>query len=278
MAKLYNIRWTENDSKQLSRAVKNFNAKVKRLEAKYSDVPGAVIPEKVSMREMREIIGTRRDLQKELKSLQKFTQRGSEELVKTNTNDNIKVTKWQKQELLKREKIINKARAERRDLLENQGLINKGEGLGYTRGAVGMGKTDALMLRPTNAFTPKMRKYEINEKMKHFRRESQSDYWIKRDRLMIDNYIKALKENFNFKDITDVIAKINSLGIEGAKDKILSDPQEFNTAYPPSEEDYERYLKHLKEMWGLHYSGPSERKELSKQTKKSSKKKSKKRK
>lgn len=285
MAKYYNIRWTENDSKQLSKAVKNFNAKVKRLEAKYSDIPDMVLPEKVTMKEMREVIGTRRDLQKELKSLQKFTQRGSEEVVKANTKDTILLTKWQKDELLKREKVINKARAERREELENQGLIHKGEGVGYTRGAVGMGKTDALMLRPTHAFTPKMQKYELKEKMKHFRRESQSDYWNKRDKLMVDNYIKALKENFNYNDVKDVIDKINSQGVEGSKDTILSDPQEFNTAYPPSDEDYERYLKHLKEMWGLPYIKKEEREQQKQSTKKkkskkrkSSKKKSKKRK
>ena len=279
MAKHYNIRWSEADVKNLSKAVRNFNAKVKRLEKKYSDIPEAVLPEKVSMKEMREVIGTRRDLQKELKSLQSFTQRGSEQLVDTNTNDNIKVTDWQKKELLKREKVINKARAERRDMLESQGLIHKGEAVGYTRGAVGMGKTDALMLRPTTAFTPKMRKYEVNEKMKHYRKESQGDYWLKRDRLMIDNYIKALKENFNYNDVRDVIDKINSLGVEGAKGTILSDPQEFNTAYPPSDDDYERYLKHLKEMWGLPYVQREERKPVKTDTKKkSSKKKSKKRK
>lgn len=279
MAKQYNIRWTENDTKQLSKAVRNFNAKVKRLEDKIGDIPGAVVPERVTMKEMRNLIGTRRDLQKELKSLQSFTQRGSEELVRANTEDTIYLTKWQKQELLKREKVINRGRAERRELLENQELIHKGEGLGYTKGAVGMGKTDALMLRPTNAFTPKMRKYEVNEKMKHFRNESQSIYWNRRDKIMIDNYIKALKDNFNYRDVQDVIEKINSLPIETAVETIRSDPQEFNTAYPPDDEDYERYLKHLKEMWRVPYQ---ERKERRKRTnsgkKKSRKKKSKKRK
>lgn len=275
MAKQYNIRWTESDSEQLSRAVKNFNAKVKRLEKKYASETGVVIPEKVTMREMREVIGTRRDLQKELKSLQRFTQRGSEVLVGTNTNDNIKVTQWQKQELLKREQIINKARALRREELENKELIHKGEGLGYTRGAVGMGKTDALMLRPTNAFTKKMRKYEVNEKMKHFRRESQSDYWKKRDILMRDNYIKALKNSFNSK-ADDIINKIKSLPVEEVKDRILADPQEFNTAYPLTKNEIEIYLNHLREMWGL--PAKPESKPKKKSRKKSSKKKSKKRK
>lgn len=277
MAKLYNIRWTESDSKQLTKAVKNFNAKVKRLEKKYEGT-GVVIPERVTMQEMRSVIGTRRDLQRELKSLQSFTQRGSEELVTTDTKDNIQITKWQNEELKKRARRINRARSERREALESQGLIHKGEAVGYTRGAVGMGKTDALMLRPTTPITPKMSKYEFNEKMKHYRRESQSDYWKKRDQIMIDNYITALKNNFNYNDVKDVIDKINRASIEEAKDIILSDPQEFNTAYPPSEDDYERYLKHLKEMWGLPYIKKEERKAKRNSKKKSGKKNPKKRK
>lgn len=278
MAKQYNIRWTENDSKQLSKAVRNYNAKVKRLESKYADIPNAVIPEKLTMKEMREVIGTRRDLQKELKSLQNFTQRGSEELVRANTEDTILLTKWQKQELLKREKLINKARTERREQLESKELIHKGEGLGYTRGAVGMGKTDALMLRPTNAFTPKMRKYEINEKMKHYRRESQSDYWKRRDVLMRDNYIKALRNSFNSR-ANDIIEKIKSLPVEEVKDIILSDPQEFNTAYPLTKDEIGIYLERLHDMWSVPIEDKEEPKPAKKKSnKKKSKKKSKKKK
>lgn len=278
MAKQYNIRWNPNEPEQLRKAVRNFNAKVKRLEAKYEGVSGVVIPEKVSYKEMRKLIGTRGDLQRELKSLQSFTQRGSEELVRANTEDTIYLTKWQNKELKARAKRINKSRAERRDFLENQELIHKGEGLGYTRGAVGMGKTDALMLRPTSAFTPKMRKYEINEKMKHYRNESQSLYWKRRDALMVENYKKALTNSFNSR-ADDIKAKIDSMSIDEAKDIILSDPQEFNTAYPLTKDELNDYLKRLRIMWGLPEAKPEAKpKAKSKGKKSKSKKKSKKRK
>ena len=250
MAKQYNIRWTENDSKQLSKSVKNFNAKVRRLEKKYEGIDGVVIPEKVTMKEMRDLIGTRRDLQKELRSLQNFTQRGSEEIVRADTKDNIYLTKWQKQELEKRARTINSERDRRREELESKELIHKGEGLGYTRGAVGMQKAEALQLRPTKAFTPKMTKSDINEKMRHFRKESQSTYWKKRDILMRDNYIKALKEHFNSK-ANDIIAKIQSMDVEAVKDIIMSDPSEFETAYPLTADEVEPYLDHLRIMWNV---------------------------
>lgn len=279
MAKQYNIRWTENDSKQLSKSVKNFNAKVKRLEKKYEGIAGVVIPEKLTVREMRELIGTRRDLQKELKSLQSFTQRGSEEIVRAETQDTIFITKWQKQELEKRAKVINVERDRRREELESKELIHKGEGLGYTRGAVGMGKAEALQLRPTKAFTSKMSKADVNAKMKHYRRESQSTYWKKRDILMRDNYIKALKEQFNSK-ANDIIAKIQSMDVEEVKNIIMSDPSEFETAYPLTAEEVEPYLEHLREMWNVPapQNKPKTKSKKSKKKSKKSKKKSKKRK
>lgn len=249
MSKQYNIRWSENDLKELKRSVKNFNAKVKRLETKYknSDV---ILPEKLSVKELKEIVTTRRDLQRELKSLQSFTQRGSEEIVDIpNTNNNIQMTKWQREEMSKRAKLINDKRYYRRQKLESQSLSNQGKPLGYTRGDIGMGKIDANQLKPTKAFTKSMDKYSTAEKMKHLMRESQSDYWHKRDILMRENFIKALEENFNPEDIKDVVSKIREMPINQFKEKLLSDPEDFNTAYPPDEEQYQGYLNQLKSTW-----------------------------
>lgn len=249
MSKQYNIRWSESDAKELARSVKNFNAKVTRLQKKYAGTD-VIIPEKVSVKELRELVTTRRDLKRELKSLQSFTQRGSEEVVKIpNTNNNIQMTKWQREEMSKRAKLINDKRYYRRQKLEAQELSNQGKSLGYTRGDIGMGKAEANQLRPTQAFTKSMDKYSVAEKMKHLRKESQSDYWRKRDILMRENYIKALEENFNPSDIKDVVEKIRDMDINKFKEKLLSDPEDFNTAYPPDDEQYQGYLSQLRSTW-----------------------------
>ena len=249
MSKQYNIRWSENDIKELNRSVKNFNAKVKRLETKYAGTD-VILPEKMSVKELKEIVTTRRDLQRELKSLQRFTDRGSEKVVDIpNTNNNIKMTKWQREEMTKRAKLINDKRYYRRQKLESQELSHQGESLGYTRGDIGMGKIESNQLKPTKAFTKSMDKYSTAEKMKHLLRESQSDYWRKRDILMRENFIQALEENFNPNDIKDVIAEIRNMDINKFKEKLLSDPEDFNTAYPPDEEQYQGYLTKLKSTW-----------------------------
>lgn len=270
MSKQYNIRWSEADNQELARSVRNFNAKVKRLEEKYkgSDV---IIPERVSVKEMRELVNTRRDLQRELKSLQRFTERGSEKVITVpNTDNNIQLTKWQKEEMSKRAGVINRKRTLRRKEHESKELENQGKSLGYTRGDIGMGKVEFNQLRPTSSFTKKMTKADVKAKFEHFMRESQSDYWNKRDILMRENFIKALEENFNPKDIKDVIENIRNMDIKDFKDKLLSNPEDFNTAYPPDEEQYQGYLTQLKSTWT-----PTGNPKGS--TKKKSKKKSKKR-
>lgn len=249
MSKQYSIRWTQNDSKELSKAIRNFNAKVKRLEQKHAGT-NVIIPEKLSVKEMKDLINTRRDLQREIKSLQRFTQRGAEEIVTIpNTDNNITLTQWQKKEMSIRAGVVNRKRNQRLKNLEAKELESGGESLGYTRGDIGMGKADKLALRPTKAFTPKMHKGDVKAKFKHLMKESQSDYWTKRDILMRDNYIKALEENFNPNDIKDIIKEIKSMNLGEFKDKLLSNPEDFNTAYPPDDEQYEGYLTQLKSTW-----------------------------
>lgn len=249
MSKRYNIKWNENDNKELAKSVKNFNAKVKRLEKKYEG-QNVILPEKVSVKELKDLVNTRRDLQREMKSLQRFTQRGSEKLVTIdNTDNNITLTEWQKKEMSKRAGIINRKRTQRRKALEEKELSYKGQPLGYNRGAVGMGRADELVLRPTKTFTKKMTPGDVKEKFKHFMRESQSDYWNKRDIAMREGFIKALEQNFNAKDIEDIKQAIYDMDIEDFKEKLLSNPEDFSTAYPPSDEEYEGYLNQLKATW-----------------------------
>ena len=249
MPKIYNIRWSESDSQQLSKAVRNFNAKVKRLEKKFEGQSDVVIPEKVTMKEMRDLIGTRRDLNREIKSLQKFTQRGSETLVKANTENTIYLTKWQSNELVNRANRINKQRIQRKEELENKELISRGKSLGYTRGDLGMGKADVLHLRETNAFTPKMNKSDIKWKFKHYKKESQSDYWKKRDIQTRENYIKAMQTNMGIKDTSHIVEKIRKLDIDEFLNIFNSDPEKFDVNYPINDEERIQAIEYLEKVW-----------------------------
>ena len=107
MSKQNRINWRDSDKQELKRAVKNFNAKIKRLEKKNPSNKN-VLPEKVSVAQMQELINTRQDLNREINALKRFTKRGAEEIVDVpGTDYNLKITKWQRTEMNRRAAIIN---------------------------------------------------------------------------------------------------------------------------------------------------------------------------
>lgn len=250
MPKHYNIRWTDDDLNEIKRVTRNFNAKVSRLEKKYSGNSDIILPEKLSYKDVVNLIETRRDLNREIKSLQKFSQRGSEKLVKIpNSNNNRKMTDWQKKDMSRRANKINKVRAERKEQVLNREIKRKHKPLGYTRGELGMGTADENMLLPTNPFPHGMSQKESQLKMEHLRRESQSVYWRKRDILLRNNFLDALTENLPAHEIKDVTDHILNMDISKFIDTFNEHPDDFSLAYPPNKDDIKNYIKELRSNW-----------------------------
>lgn len=249
MAKQYNIRWQQDDVEQLKKAVKNFNAKIRRLEKKYPKDKNA-LPEKISVRQMKELIETRQDLKRELNSLARFTKRGSEEFVNVPGNEyNLKITKWQKQEMTRRVGVINRKRKQRLKEIQDIDLTSRGQKLGYKKGQIGMGKAEEVSLKPMNAFTPKMERKDLHFKFKNILKESQSSYWNKRDLILKNNYIKSLEENFNPEDIKEIVKKIDKMDYKQFKKIFDAEGGNFELSYPPDQESYNAYLEGLKAIW-----------------------------
>ena len=91
-----NIKWRESDLKELRRLVKNYNAKISRQRAKLIDADrryeASQLPRKASVKELRESIGTRRDYNRELDSLQNFIDTGLKFKVDNNTKKSLTAT------------------------------------------------------------------------------------------------------------------------------------------------------------------------------------------
>ena len=234
---------------ELQKAVNKFNAKIRRLEKKYPKEKNA-LPEKISVRQMKELIETRQDLNRELKSLARFTKRGAEEFVNVPGNEyNLKITKWQKQEMTRRIGIINRKRKQRLNEISKTELTSRGQKLGYTKGQLGMGKAEEVSLKPMKAFTPKMERRDLHFKFKNILKESQSSYWHKRDILLKNNYIKSLEENFNPDDIKEIVKKIDKMDYKQFKKIFDREGGNFELSYPPDQESYNAYLEGLKSIW-----------------------------
>lgn len=216
MPKRYNISWNENQQKQIKQAVRNFNAKIDRL-AKKNPKEAGTLPEKVSLRELKKMINTRQDLQREVNALKRFSKRGAEELTNPPPkfgNTELRLTKWEVDEMLRRTARVNKSRAlKRAEILETE-MTSRGEELGYKRGQVAMGTLDKNQLEPIVPFTRTMNNEERRRKFRTLRNESQIDYWDKRDNILREAYIKGIKQNYNPEDVQDVVDKIRTMDIK----------------------------------------------------------------
>lgn len=216
MSKQYNIRWKQSDNDDLKKAVKNFNAKISRLEKKYEkEYPNKpyqsyALPKRVTTKELKEVIQSRQDLKRELKALRRFSERGAEELVSAPVLKNtIEITKWQRDEMLRRERYINKGRKKQYDIIFNLQAEDRGKPLGYTVGEIGMGETDKNELMPINAFTESMDRSGVHKRYRTLRRESQYSYWREKEMTLMNNVIKGIDANYSglFPDEADELIK-----------------------------------------------------------------------
>lgn len=71
------IRYDDRLNRILNKAVKNYNAKITRLEG----VDAELLPNRASVRELKRTFTDRRQLLREIESLKRFTKRGAERIV-----------------------------------------------------------------------------------------------------------------------------------------------------------------------------------------------------
>lgn len=243
-----NIKWQKSDNQELSKAVKNFNAKIRRLEKKNPELKNA-LPEKVSVKQLKELINTRQDLKREINSLKRFSKKGNEE-IETYGDYNIKITKWQRTEMNRRIGVINRKRKQRLNELEELEMQSGGEGLGYTKGQLGMGRIERVELAPMKGLTKGMNQRDVFMKWRNVLKESQSEFLQEKDYRCRENYIKGLMENFNYGDVEEIIDEIERMDIKDFIKTFYSDQDaSFEGIYAPNNEQYEGYLSQLKTVW-----------------------------
>lgn len=250
MSRKYNIRWSAADEAELKRVVKNFNAKLTRLSNKDPKNKGA-LPERVSAAQLRDLIETRQDLNRELNALRRFSERGAEELVEVPDNDyNLKITKWQKKEMTRREVIVNQKRKRQLERVADIDMTSRGEKLGYKKGEIGMGKAERVSLEPVKAFTPSQNRRDLNKRFKQLKKESISTYWDKRNEIMRTNYIAEIERNFPESLVKDVIEKIQSMDFDEFRKIFEAEDQgKFQFNYPLNKVDQEKYATALRSIW-----------------------------
>ena len=273
MSKTYNIRWKQSDNEDVRKSVKNFNAKItreqKKLQKQY-ELSGSAeerrelkrkmsaLPEKVSTKEIKNVIHTRQDLKRELNSLKRFTkQRGVEYVsVPDNVDSNMKMTKWQKTEMNRRIGVINRRRKERLETIKETPVTSRGEKTGYTKGDIGMGKADEVALRPMNAFTEKMTRNDLNKKFKAIRKESSDAYWKEKEVQLKKNVMNGIEANYKGmfpRETQMILDAIENMDFDEFYQRFISESGEMEIVSPPpgtSSEDMMRVnIEALMSTW-----------------------------
>lgn len=83
------IRYDKKLSRELARTVRNFNAKVRRLER----LERELIPSRVSVASLKDEFTDRKELQRRLRELQGFSKRGAEDII--TTSGGVRTTRYE---------------------------------------------------------------------------------------------------------------------------------------------------------------------------------------
>lgn len=247
MSKQHHIRWKQSDNRELARVVHNFNAKITRLEKKNPELKEA-LPDKVSVKQLKNLIQTRKDLNRELKSLKRFSQRGAEEII-TYGKNNIVLTKWQKKEMSIQAGIINRRRTLKRIEYEETELERVNKKLGYKRIDFGMGPLEKNQYRHTTPLTWGMSQSELKRKIKSYKKQVQSDWYERMDEQWRENYITSLEQNFNPHDVEDIIDHISNMDINEFTKIMRKELDIFEKSYPGDKEASIHNLSEIKAIW-----------------------------
>lgn len=261
--KRYNIKWRESDEAKLKRAVKNYNAKIRRLEAKLPALQKernarVLLPSKISYKELKADIRTRADFNRELKSLMRFTARGGEKLMKIPGNEaGVNITRWEYRRAKRLERLWNKMSEERKARLASLPAKQFGKPLGYTVGerqaSVGvlMGQTSTVDLKGINVFTPGQTASEVVKKIQAIETRTKWDYFNERDQAYKENYLASLRANMSgYAD--DVIEYVENMSLREFVEVMYSEDENvvFDLSYPTTEE-IENNANRLREIFGI---------------------------
>lgn len=279
MSKRYNIRWRESDIAEVRRIVKNYNAKLARVEKKTAPNERAALPEKMSVKklltrivelphdvddkaafiakatenQLRELPTTRQDLQRELRSLERFSRKGAEEIVSVPNNEyNLKATAYQVREMTIRAATANRGRARRmKEILETELIDSTGEPLGYTKGeSVGMGTVESRSYEPIEPFTAFTSRADLDRRNRMLIKESQSWFWESKDDLLRDNFIKSIENNFPNNEATrELLDEMRRMDIDLFREKFYATGGNFEENYPGDDDEINANLEALRAKW-----------------------------
>ena len=205
------IRYDKKLNAEINRAVRNFNAKISRLEK--LDNENIIIPEKVKVSDFKKGYDTRRDLRRQLNYLKMFSKRGSEE--KIITSGGYETSKYQ-YAVTKRESARVKSNLTRQinTYLKIEPTVF-GKSQGFQRMQLEDSKLSNLRAKrkALDKNLLKLNAEEYNRYLELLNRQMQSSY---KDRIFKENYIEMLLttgylSGYNTNKLNEIASNLMSL-------------------------------------------------------------------
>lgn len=189
------IRWTRSDYAKLSHAVRKFNEKINELEALELDY----LPQQYNYSDLRDSIYSRRELNRIIKGLNRFTTRESQQrMVALPSGEEI--TRWEYSELKKAMKRSQDRIGEMaRGLVENYNVMGD--------------KEFKQLLRTKESIQDLFNRsgYEFKRTAGRTATWGKTDYELYRAGIFREDFMKALKQMRNYKHYKLLKQKLDSI-------------------------------------------------------------------
>ena len=198
MPRTSNIKWRKSDKQTISKTVQQFNAKITRTLKKHPEWAD-FMPERLTVKGLTEKIQTRKDYNREVRSVQRFLRKGAEAPYQSKSG--IKTTHWEKKEIGYKVAQVNRQRtieAKRANVSTEKGT---------------MGSIEANNLKPKKYNIDKIKPSDWNKFVNTLEKQVMSNYnYDKRVRYK-ENYLKAIIRNLGTegkaKELYDYVSQLD---------------------------------------------------------------------
>lgn len=255
------IKWSEADLEKVRRAVINFNRRLDYWKKEHPE-SAETLPHKLSYKEVRDAIKTRKDLQREIREIESFKPSKLKSKDYIQLAPEVKVTKWEYKRAKRKLEAANKLRAEAAERMRQRKAYVNGEEYEPVESKMLKQRAKPLeMPKLSKPAKPGISEIPKQQQWKNFARamEREAARTYKRT---AQQHIKLLKQailsdqaGYNNKQRTELIKYLNRLDPETVLKAYYAGREEVNSDYQyhdPTDGDkkYKKTIKYFRELLG----------------------------
>ena len=257
MAKTTLIKWRKEDEKNLRRAISDFNKKVRKLNKERKNA--SYLPEEIDYAGTKDLITTRAELDRVIKSLGRFKGREAFKKVELQSGDTI--TAWEKKE------ISYQQRQAKRRITKRMAEIKRLKPEYFTGkqlGDVEYRKLEATLKaienfgkkKPSGKLSKAKRKERFNEAKARIENWGSSDFEMRQAIVYRENYFEMFTKTYSLIDGFDLVFNklkqiSNPLEFYRVLSKLDNGEQLKDISFMYEAQPYQRNLKKLAEGLGV---------------------------